>query len=453
MKRNAQNYLTYWLKSSHRKPLIIRGARQVGKSTLVRIFAKQVEIELFEINLEEEYLHCLNSKYIKLEHLIIELEGKFNIQLNSKTLLFFDEIQQTPKLIALLRYFYEKRPDIPVIAAGSLLEFALEKSNFSMPVGRVDFFFLSPMTFLEFLIALKENVLVRHILNKDIKALHGNSAKLDELVRKYTYIGGMPEAIKFYLESQDLNKVREVHRSIIQSYRSDFPKYNTSKSLVKLQDIFIKIPFHIGKKIKYSEISSYQSRDIRKALDLLSKAGIITYCFHTQCSGLPIRSQIDDRTFKLYFLDVGLLNYLQGVSINSIQNSNEKDFINKGVIAEQFVAQHLAYLENGLEPPELFYWLRDKKINKAEIDFVIQKESTILPVEVKSGATGTFKSLFQFAYEKQIQSVYVFDMKLRNIDETIVHNCTHKIISKEGPLIITLNLHRTHIGAIETIIE
>jgi len=451
LKRHAQTYLKQWIKSTHRKPLIIRGARQVGKSTLVRMFAKQLKIQLIEINFEEDYLHCLSSATVSLENLIIEIEGRFNVQLNSYTLLFLDEIQHTPKVIPLLRYFFEKRPDIPVIAAGSLLEFALEKADFSMPVGRVNFFYLSPMTFLEFLDALNEKIIVKHILNKDFNALHGNSAKLDNLVRKYYFIGGMPEAIKVYIESKDLNKVREVHRSIVQTYKSDFPKYNTSKSLVKIQDIFIKIPFHIGKKIKYSEISSYQSRDVRKVLNLLSKAGIITYCFHSQCSGFPIKAQIDEKTFKIYFLDVGLLNYLQGITINLIQNIDEKELVNKGIIAEQFAAQHLAYFENGFEPPELFYWLRDKKSNKAEIDFILQKEFTILPVEIKSGASGTFKSLFQFAYEKQIQLAYVFDMKLRNSNEKIVHDCIHHRPLKK-PEAISLKLHRLHIGTIEALL-
>lgn len=417
MVRLIEESLRKWLVSYHRKPMIIRGARQVGKSTLVRMFAKNSQLDLIEINLEKHlYLDDI-FKTFDLAVICRELEGISEKTITKKTLVFLDEIQATPNAIACLRYFYEEKPEIPVIATGSLLEFALSHHSFSMPVGRVDYRYLGPMSFNEYLSNLYPELL-QHITS--IERLVAISEIIHEKLigkfREYLFIGGMPEAVLAYKETNQLNEVKSVHRSICDTYMDDFSKYALNKDLLLLQKTFRAIPQNIGKKVKYSHYSKdHTSKEIKNCIELLIKAKICNPVYSSDCSGLPLEATISRKAYKLMFLDVGLANHLCGLNLNSIDALDSDSLINKGAIAEQFIGQQLVYSDDMTKSFDLNYWLRENKKGNAEIDFVIVMEGKILPLEVKSGKSGSLKSLHQFVFTKNIDSAIRFDLNKHSV--------------------------------------
>ncbi len=438
MYRFAEEFLEQWLLSKNRKPLILRGARQVGKSTLVKLFAKNNKLKLIEINLEKEKLKSIKKDSISTLNIIDEIQSLFEVNLDKNTLLFFDEIQKQPDLIPALRYFYEDHKDIPIISAGSLLEFELEKHEFQMPVGRVQYFYLGPMSFFEFLMALGKKNLIQAVENKNLNIDQALFDQLTKYFQEFLYIGGMPEAVKTYVETKDPSQVRQIHRNIIQTYRDDFPKYAKHSQLDDLQQIFEKIPDLIGQKNKFTNYSSeMKSREVKKCLHLLNLARVILPCYHSNCSGVPLISQKDETIFKNYFLDVGLLNYLKKVSWIQAKDFINSSLLTKGEMAEQFAAQHIAYREQGLEAPTLLYWLRDKTPGKAEVDFVIEQGGRITPIEIKAGSSGKLKSLLQFSEEKNMKTAFRFDLQFRDSKKTKIHN---------------FNLLSYHLGLIEKVV-
>lgn len=464
MERKAFKYLEKWYQKEKRKPLILRGARQVGKSTLVRLLAKRLGLQLVEFNFEIEKLKSAQSKIgekemnsFQFEHLIAEIESKKNTHLDKNCLLFFDEIQQQSELIPLLRYFYEKRPDVPLIAAGSLLEFALEKKAYSMPVGRIEYFHLSPMDFEEFLLATgkkKLNEQVNLLFNKNLsypELFQVNwpsylGSELTQAVKDYLYVGGMPEAVDVFARTRSPIQVRDVHRSILQTYKDDFSKYATPATTVRLEELFNRLHLFIGKKVKYSELLiETRNREIKSALNLLFKARLLLFCKHTNGSGLPLRSLASDEVFKFYFLDVGLLGYLQGHTWSEIHNFNDLTLLTKGDVAEQFLAQHLAYLDRGFEEPELFYWLRDGKSVNAELDFLFSCESQIYPIEVKAGKSGKMKSLVNFCSERKLKYAFRFDMSEDR--QTTLEDVSYKLPATQ------FKLFNFHLGLITIFIK
>jgi len=414
MKRLCETQLSHWLQKRRRKPLIIRGARQVGKSTLVRMFADAQGLTLAEINLEKHAkLDELFQTY-DINTIIPELELICRTSLRDEnTLLFLDEIQSTPNAIASLRYFYEELPQLAVIAAGSLLEFVLEQHSFSMPVGRVEYVHLGPMSFKEFLLACKEDMLFSYVDNFQVdkplpKTAHEQLLKRQ---RQFLFIGGMPESVLSFCESNSMLDAREIHRSIIQTYQDDFSKYSREPALSRVQKVFDVIPTISGTKVKYANISREdRSVDVKRAIELLIRARLLIPAYHSNCSGVPLKSGVNEKHFKLYFLDVGLLNYLSGLEWSQIASLDERALLNEGVLAEQFVAQHLAYRHKGTEPPDLFYWLRESKSSNAEVDFVTSCAKAIVPIEVKAGKSGSIKSLQQFATDKQSSLTCRFDL-------------------------------------------
>ena len=404
MRRFAQEYLETWIKKKRRKALIIRGARQVGKSTLVRQFASSSGLNLLEINLEQHSSPAIWAS-MKANTIIGEVELAVEKRVTQTSLLFIDEIQACPIAIQALRYLVEERPELPVIAAGSLLEFVLGKEYFSMPVGRVSYFHLGPMSFREVLLAGRNDVLEESLCS-DIK-LSANSpahTRLRELFKEYLYTGGMPEAVAVAQEEGSILAAREVHRSIVSTYRDDFGRYKTKTDPVLIEKCFNHVPLHLGEKNRYVSISrDRKAAEIKKALDALINARIVLPVFNTNCGGLPLRSGINEHIFKLYFLDVGLALYMSGVAWHELSSDNVT-LINKGNIAEQFIAQHLAFREGGMEVPELFYWLREGKSTNAEVDFVTTSAGQMVPVEVKAGKVGSLRSLFQFAVKTGVTS-------------------------------------------------
>ena len=439
MNRFAEKNLLRWLNLSSRKPLVIRGARQVGKSTLVRQFAKKNKLNLFEVNLERFPSLANVFKTNDPDNIIQEIEyicrnGSIR---TDKDLLFLDEIQAIPEAIQSLRYFYEEHPNIPLIAAGSLLEFTLAKHNYSMPVGRIQYHFLYPMSFEEVLEAMSQDDLLALLRTYKVGDIFPGSAhtRLLELLRIYFLTGGMPEAVQRFIESDgDFDEVVDVHSSITETYKDDFAKYSTGSALHMLHRIFEFVPRSLGEKFKYFRVNpDVPSRNIRTALELLVKAQLITKVYHTDGAGLPLGATINERIFKTYFLDCGLVNYICGVTKISLNDLQAASFINKGKIAEQFIAQHLCSLGRATSRKTLTYWLREGKTTNAEVDFLIQLDQSIVPIEVKSGKSGSLKSLLQFAYQKNCSRVVRFDLnppsfqninhKLAQAGETVQVEC------------------------------
>jgi predicted AAA+ superfamily ATPase len=415
--RTAEFFLYDWHRKNRRKPLVIRGARQVGKSTLVRRFAQTNRLILNEINLERHLYLDNIFKTLDMDVILRELDALAGRRVHAPdSILFLDEIQSTPHAIAALRYFYEILPDLPVIAAGSLLEFALADLHFSMPVGRIDSYHLGPMTFEEFLTA-KEPELTPYLSGFHVGqpiplAAHLNIVKRQ---REYLFVGGMPEAVNAFVTENALPEVTAVHRSISETYQDDFSKYAKQKDLALMQIVFRQIPRIIGQKVKYSNISREEkSREVKAVIDLLVKARVCHQVFHSNCSGVPLMADIHENVYKLLFMDVGMAAWLTGLDWIALQRLDGQALVNEGNLAEQFVGQHLF---NPLEAPRLMYWLREVKSANAEVDFVTVSGNQIIPVEVKAGKSGTLKSLQQFALNKHAGLCVRFDLNLPSMQE------------------------------------
>jgi predicted AAA+ superfamily ATPase len=433
--RSAKKHLEVWYRQAGRKPLVIRGARQVGKSTLVRQFANDQGLILNEINLERHlYLDDI-FKSLDMDIIIKELDALTGRNLSSPdSILFLDEIQATPHAIQALRYFYEDKPGLPVICAGSLLEFALSHHHFSMPVGRIEYYHLGPMKFGEFLNAIDPDMVSYcsefHIYQSMPVAAH---KKLIKRQREYLFVGGMPEAVCAYKEKGGLAEVTAVHRSIGDTYQDDFSKYAKQKDLILLQKVFRQIPRIIGQKVKYNNISREdKSREVKAVIDLLVKARICHQVFHSHCSGIPLMADINENVYKLLFMDVGMVAYLSGLDWIALQALHDQALVNEGKLAEQFVGQHLM---KPSEPPQLNYWLREAKSSNAEVDYVITCGNRIMPIEVKAGKSGAIKSLQQFALNKQASTCIRFDLNPPGIGQI-----KHSVRVKNGSVPVSYTL-------------
>jgi len=407
MQRQQSEFLQKWLHSKNRKPLIIRGARQVGKSTLVELFAKQHQQNLFNVNLERypELSKVFSSK--EPEHILQQIEVLPRMdRISNDMLLFLDEIQAVPEAIPALRYFYEDRPELPVISASSLLK---------MPVEIIQYLHIGPMTFTEFLAALGEDNLYKFIKNYELGQQIGAiiHQRLLQLLRSYYFVGGMPEAVAIFADTRSYREVSEVHNSIIETYHEDFPKYAGSRNLNRMLNIFNFAARNVGTKVKYSNISKHdQSVTIKKDLELLTMARVISKVIHSHCTGLPLQADIEEKVYKLLFLDVGLMNAICGLNWRNISQLEEMKLINEGTIAEQFIGQHLQASLTETPNRELTYWLCEGRSSNAEVDYVIALEGNIIPIEIKSGATGSLKSLHQFMGTKQAPVAIRFDASL-----------------------------------------
>lgn len=419
--RAAEARLAAWLGRAGRKPLVIRGARQVGKSTLVRMFAASRDVELFEINLERHPELDVVFGTLDITRILRELEGLTGTRIGAAEsaragptgILFLDEIQATPRALQALRYFHEDRPDLPVIAAGSLLEFALGARDLSMPVGRVEYLHLHPFTFEEFLGGLEERHLLEYLAQLSCSKEPSEQAhrRLLALQREFLFVGGMPEAVQTYVANRDLARVVETHASIVETYQDDFAKYGSRTQVARLRRVFDYSPRAVGNKVKYVNISRDDAaREMREAVDLLVRAGVVVPVFHSDCSGVPLSAGRDPRTYKLVFVDVGLLGRVCRLDWRSVASLDERQLVNEGPLAEQFIGQGLLANQESFEKPELDYWLREKKSSNAEVDFVISRGTRVIPIEVKAGKSGSLKSLQQFALAKGSPLCVRFDL-------------------------------------------
>lgn len=419
MQRQQIQFLQNWLQNKNRKPLIIRGARQVGKSTLVELFAQQQSRALLNVNLER--YPELTSVFVSNdpEQILNEIAALPRMpDYNEQSLLFLDEIQAIPLAIPALRYFYEDRPGLPLISAGSLLEFTLSDHQFSMPVGRIQYLHMGPMTFSEFLEALGEDKLHRIVTEYMPGDEIGEVAhkRLLQLLRSYYFVGGMPEAVATFANTRSYQPVSEAHNSIIETYREDFPKYGNSRDLNRMLNVFNFAARNTGVKVKYSNISREdQSATLKKDLELLCMARVISKVIHSHCSGMPLQASLDEKVYKLLFLDVGLMNAISGLNWRTLAQLDDTRLINEGAIAEQFIGQHLQTLLADSPNRELTYWLREGRTANAEVDYVIALAGKIIPIEIKAGASGSMKSLHQFMGEKKADLAVRFDASLPSI--------------------------------------
>jgi predicted AAA+ superfamily ATPase len=431
--------LDEWFQSHGRMPLVIRGARQVGKSYLVRQFAAQKGLDLHEINLEQNKVLTPVFASLSPESIIREVESISGKPVSAgHPLLFIDEIQAIPEAIQSLRYLYEKMPQIAVIAAGSLLEFALEKKSFSMPVGRIEYLYLGPMSFEEFLTASAQTSLLEliraHSLDKPFPV--SGHEKLKLLFRDYLFCGGMPAAVDRYIQASSLLSAFPIHSSLLETYRDDFGKYASGSDLERIQRIFEQIPQAVGQKFKYADFLLHeQPRAVRHALSLLVKAGVATQVYHSSCSGLPLSAGKNERIFKVLALDIGLMNSANGASDIPPSGLLNQSLATEGRMAEQFIGQHLLYLGDTSRKPYLFYWLREGRSSNAEVDFVIQHKGAIVPVEVKAGKSGSLRSIHQFIAEKKVPLALRFDLNPPSIQHV-----THAVNRAEGPAEISFDL-------------
>jgi len=401
MERNLFKTIQSWKNSPNRKPLIIRGARQVGKSWLVEYFGKSEFEQLLTINFELQPKYCSCFASLDPKEIITGIELNANATITQgSTLLFLDEIQACPGALRSLRYFYENMPGLHVIAAGSLIEFSLNAEDYSHPVGRVASYNLNPLTFGEFLTACGENKLRTYLQNlspsSSVEAVH---EKCSNLLRIYFYLGGMPEAVALWIKSGSFNKTDEILQNLLQNYRHDFGKYGRKINIPLLEKVYARAPAQVGVRFKYVNVDEHTaSREIRSAVDLLSKARILHRIHAVPGCGLPLGANMKDRIFKLLFLDIGLLQNSMGIGKETRLSDNLMS-VYKGAIAEQFIGQELMALQEPFREPQLFFWQRDIRGSEAEVDYLWQQGEQILPVEVKAGTTGTLKSLRIFLKE------------------------------------------------------
>ena len=380
-----------WVDSPRRKPLIVRGARQVGKTWLVEnsLFGKFKKIIKVDFEKQPQIHRAFESDLSPRNVLsILELyTGKIT---PGTTLLFLDEIQACPRAITALRYFYEELPQLHVVAAGSMLEFAL--GQMSVPVGRVQYLHLGPMTFFEYLKATGKDSMADLIMEHPSGHSKVISTAIFEELRKYFFVGGMPEAVKVYDETQSFVETMEVQEQILESYRDDFAKYKPSVDYDCLDGVLLSACQSVGEQIKYTTLYPHSSGVTnKKAFDLLCRAKILNKVSSTDPSGLPLGASKQKR-FKASFLDIGLMQCLCGVDPRSVVSNENLLSLYKGKLAEQFVAQEMLAWHSR----KLYYWSRAERGASSEVDFLTVYDSEIYPVEVKSGPSGRLKSLHFF---------------------------------------------------------
>ena len=407
MYRASLSFLHEWLRSTDRKPLVIRGARQVGKTWLVRQLATKAKLQLIELNLEKqpELASLFTSNDPK--QILLNLSAAYNLNIDtSQCLLFIDEIQATPELFSKLRWFAEDLPELAVIATGSLLDFILAEASFSVPVGRISYLYLEPLSFDEFLLAHDQKNLYNYLTAYDFNttipvALHN---QLMTLFKEYLIIGGLPAAVANWINERSLSKVNQIHYDLLTTYREDFFKYHGRVLVTKLDEVMIAIPKMLGQKFVCSRINPTLSTSaVKHILDLLHKARICHPIVSCAANGVPLAAEVNEKFFKEIFLDVGLVCAALGLNYDQVNTVNDLTLVNNGAIAEQVTGQLLRTINSFYIEPSLYYWQRTEKNANAEVDYVIQHASQVIPIEVKAGSTGSLKSLHMLMGGKKLE--------------------------------------------------
>jgi uncharacterized protein len=389
MIRDKINTLIAWKDKLNRKPLIINGARQVGKSWLVKYFGENYfSNDIVIINFEKQRdLHIIFTQNFDVNRIISELQLVLGVSIvKGKTLVFFDEIQSCSEALGSLRYFYEDMPDLHVIAAGSLLDFEFRDQPY--PVGRVEIMNLYPMTFTEFLVANNKEPLAGFLKQTPKEIPESVENILSEQLQLYFIIGGMPECVKYYIDTQDFTGIKDIQNNLLYTYEQDFKKYKPNINTDCLQDIIENITKLIGNQIIYTKLSDrFTIPTIKKGVDLLKTARLIDSVPNVSIAGLPLTPS--GKQFKTFFLDIGLLIRKRQIEYASLYTKRQLTSAFEGVLAEQFVAQQILAHTND----HLFYWSRTEPGANSEIDFIVVQEGRIIPVEVKAGGSGSLKSL------------------------------------------------------------
>lgn len=417
MERNIIQRFKCWKVDTYRKPLIIRGARQVGKTYAISDFGRRHYAKVLAFDFEKNRsLRKIFDGDLSVEKLLVQLEIAAGEKILPDALIFFDEIQLCPRALMALRYFYEERPDLHVIAAGSLLEFEMEKISF--PVGRVEFEWMYPLSFAEFLRATEKEALLEHRPRLETtepvpEFIHGQFL---EQLKLYGVVGGMPEAVFRYVETRSLHEAGRVHQDLIHSLSQDILKYERTIDMDSLSALLERIPRNVGCQIKYSRLTGADdgknAYEVKKNLRVLEKALLIHKITASSAQGLPLGFQGRERTFKYLFADIGLMQSLSGHPVQSILQSKDLLDVYEGALAEQLVGQDLLCEGGSSESgyPKLFYWSRIQKSSSAEVDYLIVRDGKIHPIEVKKGPEGRLKSLHVFLKEHpRVPCAYVLN--------------------------------------------
>ncbi|MBX9830847.1 AAA family ATPase [Candidatus Babeliales bacterium] len=418
MKRIIDFYLKEWKISPYRKPLLLRGARQVGKTYAVQQLGKSFD-NILEVNFEaDDQFKSIFDHDLDPHRIVRDLALHLGTTITpGKTLIFLDEIQTVPRALTALRYFYEKFPEQHIIAAGSLLDFALKEVG--IPVGRVSSLYVHPLSFFEFLCATKQTILAKAILNSSLDNPFSETIheKLLTLVGHYLAIGGMPEAVDRWANYQDPQACVEIHRALIDTYRQDFNKYANKFQLLYINLVFNAVPRQIGSKFKYSLIEGdYRKRELAPCLDLLCIAGIAHTICHSAGNGVPLGAEADLSDYKTIFLDVALCQTVLGLNLKGWFLHPHQEFINKSPLVEAFIGQELLAHAHPTQKSNLFYWRRNTKGSEAEVDYLMQENGQIIPLEVKSGTGSTLKSMRMFL-DSHPQSPYGIRFSTNNYSQ------------------------------------
>lgn len=396
MKRIIDYFLAQWKVSAMRKPLLIHGARQVGKTYSVRQLGKSFS-SFVEINFETKVsVRELFDRDLDPKRIVAAINRLLDVNIiPGETLLFFDEIQIVPNGITALRYFYEEMPELHVVAAGSLLDFAIARVG--MPVGRVASFYMKPMSFAEFLSAISRKKALETILLGEVAQYPIVHNEAFYWLGQYFIVGGMPEMVACWIKTAGIADCVAIPHNLLTAYRRDFHEYGTTHQLKYLNNLFDSVPRQLGGKFKYSKVDGdFRKRELAPCLDLLEMAGVICRVMRSAVQGIPVGADVYFDDFKVIFIDVALCQYILGLLTGDWLINPLEAFVNKGAIVEAFVGQELAAYIHPMRQPALYYWQRESRGSEAEIDYVIQKHEHIIPIEVKSGQGSTLRSMQQF---------------------------------------------------------
>ena len=403
--RNIDNALRQWSREKSCKPLMVRGARQVGKTSAIRNLGKSFKY-FVEINFENR--DHVSAKKVFSQHsdpqiICSELAVLFGKPIiPGQTLLFLDEVQNCAEAISSLRYFYEQLPALHVIAAGSLLEFALEEIP-SFGVGRIDSMFMYPFSFNEFLCAIGHEMLVKLIeeATPEKPVSEPVHEKITDSLKNFMIIGGMPEVVAKFAETRDFLSCQRILNSLLVSFRNDFAKYRKRIPAARINEVFSSVSLQAEGKFVYERVSqNINNEQVKKSLELLLMAGLCYQITHSAADGIPLGARINPKYRRIIPFDTGIYQRILNLNISDVLLSNDFDTINKGAVAEIFVGCELKKNASCFSDEELYYWIREKKGASAQIDFVVQRGETIAPIEVKSGKQGKMQSMWVFMNEK-----------------------------------------------------
>lgn len=397
MRRDAMQQLYDWKEKTTRKPLIVRGARQVGKTWLMKEFASSAYRQFAYINFEDnEVMKDVFQKDFDVERILMAIQLVTGIVVDTETLIIFDEIQEAPRGLTALKYFQEKAPQYHVVAAGSLLGIAMH-SNDSFPVGKVDFMDLYPLSFSEFLEAVGQEAFARLLAKKDWGLIAAFRSKLIDLLKQYYYVGGMPEVVNAFINHKDYAEVRQLQQTILDSYDRDFSKHAPIAEVPRIRMIWCSVPAQLAKENKkfiYGVVKEgARAKDFELAIEWLIDAGLIYKVSRVKKAGIPLSAYEDFSAFKLFLLDTGLMGAMSGLPPQALLEGNVLFSDYKGAITEQYVLQQLKSVK-GLS---IYYWSSDT--SRGELDFLLQKDVSVIPVEVKAEENLQSKSL-RFFVEK-----------------------------------------------------